>query len=207
MVALAGARRHLHLAQQCVHFGDREHPPRPNRAVAGDSRGDMVEPVAQAERAAKLGDFGSEIGEQAGDIGLTERRRHRAHQDRGRPESLDLEAEVRKIGLRGFQPVAFRLVELDHLREQQRLTGDHPTLPRSAHPLEHQPLVRGVLVDDYQPILGFSDDISRRDLPAGDAEWEGGHGFDRGLGAASGSVIEEALASATICYPGEGGGP
>src|SRR3712207_6692922 len=49
MVALTGARRRLHFAQQRVHFRHRQHPARPHRAVAGDSRRDMVEAVAQAE--------------------------------------------------------------------------------------------------------------------------------------------------------------
>jgi hypothetical protein len=31
--------------------------------VAGDGRGNMVEPVAQAERTAELGNFGGEVGE------------------------------------------------------------------------------------------------------------------------------------------------
>ena len=41
---------------------------------------------------------------------------------------------------------------------------------RRAHPLEHQPLVRGMLVDDHQPVLGLGDDIGRGDLAARDAE-------------------------------------
>ena len=53
-----------------------------------------------------------------------------------------------------------------------------------AHPLEHQPLVRGMLVDDDQPVLGLGDDIGRGDLPARDAERDSfGTGGDGRLGA------------------------
>ena len=54
VVALAGARSDFHFAQKRVHLGDRQHPAGADRAVAGDGRGDMVELVAQAERAAEL---------------------------------------------------------------------------------------------------------------------------------------------------------
>ena len=71
---------------------------------------------------------------------------------------------------RAFEPVAIGLVELDHFGDQQRLAGDRSALPRRAHPFEHQPLVRGMLVDDDQPVLGLGDDVGRGDLAAGDAE-------------------------------------
>ena len=65
--------------------------------------------------------------------------------------------------------------------------------PGGAHPLEHQPLVGGVLVDDHQPVLGFGDDIGGGDLPARDAERIGRHRLDRRLGAGCGGVVEEFL--------------
>src|SRR4051812_37959889 len=56
VIALARARRDLHLAQQGVHFGDRKHPPCSHRPMAGDRRRDMIKLVAQTHRAAKLRD-------------------------------------------------------------------------------------------------------------------------------------------------------
>ena len=61
-----------------------------------------------------------------------------------------------------LQPVAVRLVEFDHFGHQQRLAG--ATAPRrsgGAQPFEHQPFVRGVLIDDDQAVLGLGDDIGR----------------------------------------------
>ena len=66
-----------------------------------------------------------------------------------------------------------------------------PPSARGAHPFEHQPLVRGVLVDDHQPVLGLGDDVGRRDLPARDAERVARDRLDRRLGAGGGGVVEE----------------
>ena len=62
------------------------------------------------------------------------------------------------------------LVEFDDLREQKRLTRHGSAFPRRAHPLEHQPLVRGMLVDDDEAILGLCDDVGRRNLSPRHAE-------------------------------------
>ena len=130
----------------------------------------MIEPVAQRQCRAKLGQFPGQIGQQAGDVGLAQRRRSSPDQHRRRPEPLDLEPQCGQLARRAFQPVAFDLVQLDRLGDQQRLPRDRAPGSGFAHPLEHQPLVRGMLVDDHQPVLGFGDDIGRRHLPARHAE-------------------------------------
>src|SRR3546814_1615486 len=50
VVALARMRGRLHLAEQRVHLGDRQHAPRPHRTVARHRRGDVIEPFLEAER-------------------------------------------------------------------------------------------------------------------------------------------------------------
>ena len=72
------------------------------------------------------------------------------------------------------------------------LAGDRPVPRRGSHPFQHQPLVRGMLVDDDQPVLGLGDDIGRGDLPPGDPadRWDGLGG---GLGAAAGRVVGASL--------------
>ena len=134
-----------------------------------------------------------EVGEQARDVGLAERGGHRADQHRRRAEALDFEAELGEFGSGAFEPVAIGLVELDDFGDQQRLAGDGAAFARGAHALEHQPLVRGVLVDDDQAVLGLGDDIGRRDLAAGDAEREARDRLDGGFGACGGRSVEEAL--------------
>ena len=177
VIALPRARSDLHLAQEGVHLGDGKHTPGADRAVAGESCGDMIELVAQKQRAAKLGDLRGKVGEQAGNVGLAERRGDGADQHRARAEAFDVEAKVGKLACSAFKSVAVGFVELDHFRQQQRLPRDRPTFPRRAHPLEHQPLVRGMLVDDDESVFGFGNDIGRVDLAAGDAERVAGDGF------------------------------
>src|SRR5206468_634291 len=92
MVALARARRDLHLAQKRVHFGDREYSPGADRAVAGDRRRDVVELVTQAQGPPELGDLGGYVGKEASGVRLAQRGRKRADEHCGRPEPLDLEA-------------------------------------------------------------------------------------------------------------------
>ena len=73
------------------------------------------------------------------------------------------------------------------------LARDRSAFAGGAHAFEHQPLVRGMLVDDDQPVLGLGDDIGRGDLPAGNAQrifWDLG---DCRLGAGGGRVVEERL--------------
>ena len=96
-----------------------------------------------------------------------------ADQDRARAEALELEAHFVELGDARLDPVAGGLVELDHFGQQQRLAGDAAIGHRPAHPLEHQPLVGGVLVDEDEAVLGLGDDIGGGDLAAGDAEREG----------------------------------
>src|SRR6185503_12367798 len=97
MVALARSGRDFHLAQQGIHFGDRQDPAGADRAMAGDGRGDMVELVAQAERSAELGELAGEVTDEAGNVRLAECRGNRADEDRGRPEAVDFEPEVRQL--------------------------------------------------------------------------------------------------------------
>ena len=87
-----------------------------------------------------------------------------------RPEPFDFQPQIGQLGRRRLDPVAVGLVELDHFGNQQRLARDFPAVARGPHAFEDQPLVRGMLVDDHQPVLGFGDDVGRGDLPARNAE-------------------------------------
>ena len=89
------------------------------------------------------------------------------------------EAEAFELSPRRDQAVGIDRVELDHLGQQQRLTR-HPAIRhRASHPFEHETLVRGVLIDQNQPVVGLCDDIGARHLPARDPEREVGR-FGRG---------------------------
>jgi hypothetical protein len=168
VVALARARRDLHLAQQRVHLGDRQDPPGADRAVAGDGRGDMVEPVAQAQRPPSSASSAARSASSRG------RRSCRAAPGSRGPASRSARSARSRApaGQLGAAPRAGR----NRARRARPRRGSAapgarpPAAARRAHPLEHQPLVRGMLVDDHQPVLGLGDDIGRRDLAARDAE-------------------------------------
>ena len=112
VVALAGARRHFHLAQQGVHLGDRQDAAGADGVVAGDGRGDMGELVAEAERSAELGDFPREVGEKAGSVRLAERGGNGPGDGvRSARRLLDLDLDLAGIGPPG-DLAARRLEEL-----------------------------------------------------------------------------------------------
>ena len=177
--------------------------------MAGDRRGDEVEPVAERDGAAELGDFSGEVGEQRGDIGFAERGGDRADEHRGRAEALDVESEVGQAGGGLLEPVAIDLVEFDAFGDQQHLARDLAVGAGGAHPFEHEPFVRGMLVDDDQAVLGLGDDIGLCDLAAGDAERVGGDGRGGGFGAGGGGEVGEvkALVVERSRAPGGGRGP
>ena len=102
-------------------------------------------------------------------------------------------------GTGGFLCNAYQYV-LDHFGKEQRLAGDRPALACCPHSLEHQPLVRSMLVDDYEPVLSFGDDVGGRNLTARDPEGIVGDRFNGGFGARGGCMVEE---SAPL--PDEGG--
>src|SRR3546814_3623335 len=70
-----------------------------------------------------------------------------------------------------------------------RLRRDPLPFHGAAHPLQRQPFMGGVLVDDDEAVLRLRDDIGAGDLAPGDAQreagsfrgWRGG-GFGAGLG-------------------------
>ena len=173
MVALARMRRDLHLAQQRVHLGDRQHPPGADRAVAGHRRGDMVEPLLEAQRLVERGEFVGEIGDQPGDIAL--RRASPASRAPASRAGRSVRARARARPVRRRAPRAGRRPASSSSTTSGSSSACDATPPsghRRAHPLEHQPLVRGMLVDEHQAVLGLGDDIGARDLPARDAERE-----------------------------------
>ena len=146
--------------------------------MAGDGRGDVIELVAKAHRSAKLGDLGCEVREQSSSIGLAQRCRNSANEHRRRPEPFDIQSHAGQLGRGALQAIAIRLVEVDHFRHQQGLARDGASFPRRAHALQDQPLMRGMLVNDYEPVFGLCDDVGGGDLPPRDAKGEGRHGLD-----------------------------
>src|SRR3546814_3863019 len=64
MVALAGMRRRLHLAEQRVHLIDREAAAGADRAVTGHRAADLFQLLLEAEGVAELGELVGEVADQ-----------------------------------------------------------------------------------------------------------------------------------------------
>src|SRR6185312_8854756 len=64
---------------------------------------------------------------------------------------------------------------------------------RSAHPFEHEPLVRRVLVDDDQSILRLGDNVGGCKLSASYSERESRNRLDRRLCACDGGLGEKTM--------------
>ena len=103
-------------------------------------------------------------------VDLAQHRRRLAHRDRARPERLDHEAEALQFFGARHQPLGVGGIELDDLGNQQDLPRDARLLERGLHALVDQPLMRGVLIDDHQPVAGLRDDVGVVHLRAGGAE-------------------------------------
>ena len=125
VIALAGMGRDLHLAEQGVHLGDRQHAAGADRAVAGHGRGDVVEPLLEAERLVEGGELVGEVGDQALDVAAAPSIAGVARTSiaRGPKRSSSRPISASSASAR-LEPVAGGLVELDHLGEEQRLAGD-----------------------------------------------------------------------------------
>src|SRR5437879_2720476 len=97
VIALPRTRRHFHLPKKRIHLRDGQDTSSTNGPVARNGRGNMVELVAKAHRAAKLGDLGGKIDNEMDGISLAKSRRHGPHQHRGRTETFKLETHAIKL--------------------------------------------------------------------------------------------------------------
>ena len=103
-------------------------------------------------------------------VDLAKERGGLAHRHRARPERLDHEAVAGKLLGARDEPLDVGLVELDDLGDQQDLAGDAGLVERRLQPLVDDALVRGVLVDDDEPVARLRHDIGLVHLRARGAE-------------------------------------
>ena len=64
----------------------------------------------------------------------------------------------------------FALVQLDDFGNEERLALDAAIVERPLHALVDEALMRGVLIDDDDAVVGLRDDIGVVQLRAGDAQ-------------------------------------
>ena len=166
VVALAGVGRRLDLAEERVHLRRLEPPPGADRAVAGHGRGDPVEPVAERVAVRSHSAISSARSRtSAAGIDRAEHRRRLAHRHRARSEAARRRGRARRAPPRARRAASTSSArQIDDVRDEQDLAGDAVGLEPALQPLIDQPLVRRVLVDDDQPVLGLRDDIGLVDL-------------------------------------------
>ena len=173
MVALARSRCAFHLAQERVHLVDAQGAPCPHRAVAGHGREHEVELLTEVQCLAIECEIVIDIAQQFLGIGTRNGMREAAHQHGRGAEALDREAMPRKRLGGFFEAVAAGLLEFDDFGNEQRLASRHSLFrARRFQPFENKAFMRGVLVDEDEPVFRFCDDISVGDLPARDTKWE-----------------------------------
>src|SRR5208282_3441108 len=81
VVALAGAGRRLHRAQERIHLLRLQRPPEAHRMMAGEGREPLVKPARKTERAVFALEVGGEVTDECGEIALGDYRRRLANQD------------------------------------------------------------------------------------------------------------------------------
>ncbi len=159
MIALAGARRRLHLAQKRVHLLGLQRPPRAHRVMAGESRKPLVEPPRQRLGAVFGRKIGGEIAHEPGKIALSDRRGRFAHHDRPGAEALDDKAEAGEFLRMRVDQRGGLGIEIHHHRGQQRLPFDCAPIALKLETLVDDAFMRGVLVDDDNAVARLGDDV------------------------------------------------
>ena len=103
-------------------------------------------------------------------VDLAEQRRRLAQRHRAGAEGFEHEAVARKLVGARHEPLDVGLVEFDDFRDQQDLPRDAGFVERGLEPLIDDALVRGVLIDDDEPVARLRHDIGLVDLRARGAE-------------------------------------
>ena len=108
---------------------------------------------------AELRELVGEIAHQALHVDLAQKRRRFAHHHRALTERLDHQAQFGQLVDTRGQPRDAAFVELDHFGQEQDLARDAGRGDRRFHALVNQPLMRRMLIDDDDAVIGLGDDI------------------------------------------------
>ena len=139
--------------------------------VARHRRENMIEPLFERrEGAIVLAKCDGEIVNERRRGAPFQQRGHFIHRDRARAERLDNETEFREQRARVLDPFNIGLSQLDDRRNEQRLPRDVVAGAGLLQALVHQPLMRGMLIDNDDTIAGLGNNIGIVDLRPRGAE-------------------------------------
>ncbi len=159
MIALAGVRRRLHLAQQRVHLVALEAAACAHRAVARHRGGDVHQRRSSGSASSHSAMCSARVPHQR--LRVDPRRAARASRTpRPRPaRTARWRDRISQARRRGAKPLHVGLVELDDLGDQQDLPRHACPLQRRLHALVDDALMRGVLVDDHDAVARLRHDV------------------------------------------------
>jgi hypothetical protein len=132
--------------------------------MAGHCRSHCFQPVPERRRAVPFGNFVGQVPDQAANVGFTEHGRCFPDRNCAGAEPFEHQSEFGEIPGTFRQPVAIILRQVDDLGQEQDLRCNLAGPQCCFEPLEHQPLMGGVLIDDHQPVTGLRDDVVLVDL-------------------------------------------
>ncbi|MOA04395.1 hypothetical protein D3C78_1239460 [compost metagenome] len=127
--------------------------------MAGHGGRDIFQLVGKRGGGVPFGDLVGKLTHQPLHIDLTQHGRRFPDGDRARPETFDDEPQRIEPGGMIHQPVAILFRQIDDFRDEQHLRRWTPGMQCIAHFLKHQPLMRGMLVDDDKAVLRLGDDV------------------------------------------------
>ncbi len=164
MVALAGMRRGLHVAQQGVHLFGAHPATRTDRAVTGNAGQDRLDPGLHGLAAAQIREFVQDVADHRLGIDLAQNRRGFAHRDGPTAKGFNGQAQSGQVAGDLHQLCRFTGRQLHDFGDQQCLCG-HPVFGHLAFQLFiNQPFMRRVLIDDHHAGCGLCDDVILVDL-------------------------------------------
>lgn len=167
MVALAAALGDLHVAQQGVHFRQRQASIGTDRSVAGHGPEQFVQMRLDTVAGAVLQQVGDDVAYQLGRLRLLEQRRDLSDRQGFRAQSLQLEAQTLEPAGVLLGAIRLALADRDRLRHQQRLTTQAFAGHRHLEALVGDPLVGRVHVHQHQAVGVLGEDVDALELRQG----------------------------------------
>ena len=133
-------------------------------------------------RRAELVQLAQHVARELARVGVLEHDRHRAHDEGGGRRGREIETDRQQRFALVFGGRDFQRLGVEHDRHQQRLHRDAFFVERELELLVHDPFVRGVHVDDDEPVGVLGEDVNARKLCKRRAERHLVRGGTHGLG-------------------------
>ncbi len=139
--------------------------------MAGHGGGNIFQLAGQTACRIPFGDLIGQLPNEPLNIDFAQHGWRFANRDRARSETLDGKPHLVEAFRMLHQSVAILFRKIDNFRDKQHLRSGPFGVQRLAHLLEDEPLMRGMLIDDHQPVLGLGNDVIGMHLRARCPQW------------------------------------